>query len=190
MIIRHHGSLGPLPDFKIRELARKGMITPFAQGKKRPGKVSYGLSHFGYDFRLGTSFSKAWKIGGVLSPKRACNSSESFVEEFLDLDPGESVLAETVEAFEIPDNVIAMIYGKSSYARLGLLLNSTPFEPGWKGKITLHLTNLSQNRIRLHVGEGIGQMVFFHSQCTPEENYRTKKGKYQDAETVGYSKVD
>lgn len=170
-----------LTDKQIRELVR---IEPWAEFVSEPGTISYGLSSMGYDVRLGTHFSHMpYKYDRdectlVIDPKN--NAIHPFKKEspFI-MGPRETILGETLEYVWMPDDVSALCVGKSTWARCGLILNTTPIEPGWNGKITLEITNLNGSCIRLYPGEGIGQLVFFRSTERPEKTYGDKKGKYQ-----------
>lgn len=174
---------GILNDREIKTLCEEGeMISPFVP--VQAGKPSYGLGSFGYDMRLGCKFLVP--IGGinaVLDPIAFPRGHfrEIQATDTLEIAPGSQVLAESVERFHIPDNVAGVCWGKSSYARCGLLVNVTPLEPGWKGVLTLELANLSPLPIRLHVGQGIAQVVFFHGN-RPLRTYAEKEagGIYQD----------
>ena len=174
---------GILNDQEIRALCEEGgMISPFVP--QQAGKPSYGLGSFGYDMRLGSKFLVP--IGGinaVLDPIAFPRGHFREIEakDTLEVAPGSQVLAESVETFHIPDDVAGVCWGKSSYARCGLLVNVTPLEPGWKGVLTIELANLSPLPIRLHVRQGIAQVVFFRGK-RPERTYAEKEagGVYQD----------
>ena len=174
---------GILNDREIEALCTEGgMIWPFVP--KQAGKPSYGLGSFGYDLRLGSKFLVP--IGGinaVLDPIAFPRGHFREIEatDTLEVAPGSQVLAESVEKFHIPDDVAGVCWGKSSYARCGLLVNVTPLEPGWKGVLTIELANLSPLPIRLHIGQGIAQVVFFRGN-RPLRTYAEKEagGIYQD----------
>lgn len=158
------------------------MIVPFVP--RQEGKPSYGLSSFGYDIRLGGRFLVP--LGGmntILDPVNFPRDHfrEVLAEKTFDLAPHSQVLAESVETFHMPDEVMGVCWGKSSYARCGLLVNVTPLEPGWRGKLTIELANLAPLPIRLHVGQGIAQVVFFRGD-RPRRTYGEKEtgGVYQD----------
>jgi len=166
-----------LNDYQIGELcdgAEFPMVSPFIPDQR--GKPSYGLGSFGYDMRLGSNFLLASRIDIIADPldyhEDLCRVIER-TDEFI-LHPGHHVLTESVERFDIPNDVCGVCWGKSSYARCGLLVNVTPLEPGWKGILTLELANVSPNPIRLHVGKGIAQVVFFRGE-RPERTYTEKE---------------
>lgn len=175
----------------IRE--QVGMITPFEPQAVREGVVSYGLSSMGYDFRLGNEFAFV-RPGVVGSPKNKDAFESSYRRIIRDgvlvLHPHSYTLAQSLEYFEIPDDVLGIVYGKSTYARLGVMLNMTPIEPGWKGHMTLSIVNHSGTPVELFTGEGIGQIVFYQADEVPLVTYATKQGKYQDARGIQTARVD
>jgi len=175
---------GILSDREITALcsADRPMLDPFVS--KQAGRPSYGLSSFGYDLRLGSRFLVP--LGGanvVLDPIDFPDGHFRTIEteETFELSPNSQVLAESIERFDMPDDVCAVCWGKSSYARCGLLVNVTPLEPGWRGILTIELANVSPLPIRLHVGQGIAQVVFFRG-TRPLRTYGEKEagGDYQD----------
>ena len=185
-----------LSDREIRELCERQppMITPFVP--RQEGKPSYGLGSFGYDLRLGNKFLvPLGGVNAVLDPvdfpsehfrEIAIEPSSSHASRvtrhgIFELAPHSQVLAESVEWFHMPEDVMGVCWGKSSYARCGLLVNVTPLEPGWVGRLTIELANLSPLPIRLHVGQGIAQVVFFRGR-RPQRAYHEKEagGRYQD----------
>ena len=177
-----------LADWQIRALSCEcGMIQPFSEGDKRPGILSYGVSSYGYDMRLGRRFSifRGWALDGsvpYIDPKKF---DATLIERIEDADfclvPANGfVLAETVETFAIPRDVITVAVGKSTYARVGLILNVTPAEPEWRGKLTLELSNSTRFPVKIYSGEGIGQLLFLRGERPCETSYADKKGKYQD----------
>lgn len=176
-------SFSILSDREITALCqgKRPMIEPFIP--RQEGKPSYGLSSFGYDIRLGKRFLVP--LGGlsVLDPLDFPRERfrEICSEESFELAPHSQVLAESIEKFRMPDNVMGVCWGKSTYARLGLLVNVTPLEAGWRGRLTLELANLAPFGIRLHVGQGIAQIVFFQGE-RPRRTYGEKEagGAYQD----------
>ncbi len=192
--------VGVLEDETIARLAEEGMIDPFVPRLVREvdGRkvISYGLSSMGYDIRCGEEWyitsESHYVAGGVLDPK-------AFDERLLskrvsgapvDLPPYSFALTHSVERFRMPENVIGIAVGKSTYARVGLVVNITPLEPGWEGWLTIELVNPTPYPIRVYPGEGIAQIVFFSSQGSPRVNYRSRAGKYQNqGKGVVFSKV-
>jgi dCTP deaminase len=181
-------SVGVLSDREIVALCRGDapMISPFID--RQEGKPSYGLGSFGYDLRLGKRFLVP--LGGINATLDPVDFPESHfreieMTEILTIAPNSQILAESVERFQMPDDVCGVCWGKSSYARCGLLVNVTPLEPGWRGILTIELANLSPLPIRLHVGQGIAQVVFFRG-TRPRRTYAEKEagGTYQDQRGV------
>jgi dCTP deaminase len=164
---------------------QQGMIVPFEPTQIRGPVISYGLSSYGYDIRLADEFKVPVGNEGVLDPKQA--SERAFIDrraERLDLAPQTFVLGRTVEYFCIPPNVLTLCVGKSSYARCGVLVNVTPFEPGWEGHATLCIANIGSRPVRLYAGEGIAQVLFFESDEACEVTYADRQGKYQAQQAI------
>jgi dCTP deaminase len=169
------------PDHWIRQMAQQQrMIEPFEPELVRGDVISYGLSSYGYDIRLANEFKVPSDEPGILDPKALDAGTFASIEAATyDLDPQTFVLGRTVEYFRIPPNVLTMCVGKSSYARCGVLVNVTPFEPGWQGFATLCIANIGARPVRLHAGEGIAQVLFFESDDSCEMTYADRQGKYQ-----------
>ena len=167
----------------IRQMAlEQGLIEPFVEKQVRNGVISYGLSSYGYDMRVADEFKVFTNVFNTLvDPKHF--DQRSFVDikgAYCDIPPNSFALARSVELFRIPRNVLAICLGKSTYARCGIILNTTPFEPGWRGYVTLELTNSTPLPARIYANEGIGQVLFFESDEDCEISYADKKGKYLD----------
>jgi dCTP deaminase len=165
-----------------------GMIEPFEPAQVRGGVISYGLSSYGYDIRLAGEFKRLAVAGledVVLDPKAIdAGTFTDLSAEAIDLAPQTFVLGRTVEYFRIPSQVLTLCVGKSSYARCGVVVNVTPFEPGWEGYATLCIANVGPRSVRLYAGEGIAQVVFFESDEACEVTYADKRGKYQAQRNV------
>jgi dCTP deaminase len=188
-----------LSDKEIRKRARKGMIEPFAEGDKRPGVISYGLSSYGYDMRLGHKFLVTrpydlQRLASPIDPKRI--DPELFREQTVDegcyfvLRSGDFALAESLETFDIPRDVLCQVFGKSTYARSGVLVMVTPLEPEWRGKVTIELANVTPRPVTVYPGEGIAQILFCKGTEPCSRSYADKAGKYQNQMTVTTPKVD
>lgn len=175
--------MGALPDWMVR---RDISITPFSEGVKRKNTISYGLSSYGYDIRIGYKFRVFSPINAnEIDPKNFNPSSVIHVDKTPDtatvlnsqepistyilIPPHSFALAETVETFRMPRDCTCIVLGKSTYARCGLVLNCTPLEPEWEGVITLELSNTTPLPLRVYCGEGIGQCVFFRSDGLSEQ---------------------
>ncbi len=157
------------------------MIEPFEDRQVREGVVSYGLSSYGYDIRVANEFKVFTNINStVVDPKNF--DARSFVDVKTDIciiPPNSFALAKTVEYFRIPRDVLTVCVGKSTYARCGLIVNVTPFEPEWEGFVTLEISNTTPLPARVYANEGIAQVLFFQSDEPCEVSYADKKGKYQ-----------
>jgi len=158
-----------------------GMIEPFEDRQVRQGVISYGLSSYGYDIRVADEFKVFTNINNtVVDPKNF--DDRSFVDMKTDvciIPPNSFVLAKTVEYFRIPRDVLTVCVGKSTYARCGLIVNVTPFEPEWEGFVTLEISNTTPLPAKVYANEGISQVLFFQSDEQCEVSYADKKGKYQ-----------
>ena len=158
-----------------------GMIEPFEDRQVRAGVVSYGLSSYGYDIRVADEFKVFTNINStVVDPKNF--DARSFVDVRADvciIPPNSFALAKTVEYFRIPRDVLTVCVGKSTYARCGLIVNVTPFEPEWEGYVTLEISNTTPLPAKVYANEGISQVLFFQSDEPCEVSYADKAGKYQ-----------
>jgi dCTP deaminase len=166
----------------IRRMALDhGMIEPFEDRQVRKGVISYGLSSYGYDIRVADEFKVFTNINNtVVDPKNF--DDRSFVDMKTDaciIPPNSFALARTVEYFRIPRDVLTVCVGKSTYARCGLIVNVTPFEPEWEGFVTLEISNTTPLPAKVYANEGIAQVLFFQSDEACEVSYADKKGKYQ-----------
>jgi dCTP deaminase len=171
--------MGVLPDWLIE---KDIVIKPFADGESKPGAVSYGVSSYGYDVRVGRHFKVFTNAHcAVVDPKNF--DARSFVDieaDYCLIPPNSFALAETVEHLEIPRDVIAICLGKSTYARCGIIVNVTPLEPEWRGKITIEISNTTPLPAKIYANEGIAQILFLRTESVCKTSYADKKGKYQD----------
>jgi dCTP deaminase len=166
----------------IRKMATEhGMIQPFHEGLVSAGTVSYGLSSYGYDVRVGEHFKIFHNLNSTHVDPKAFDE-RSFVDHHGDclIPPNSFVLAETVERFRIPRNVLCVCLGKSTYARCGIIVNVTPLEPEWEGVITIEISNTTPLPAKIYAGEGIAQILFFLGDQVCETSYADRKGKYQN----------
>jgi dCTP deaminase len=157
------------------------MIEPFEEKQVRQGVISYGLSSYGYDVRIADEFKIFTNINStIVDPKNF--DPRSFVDfrgDVCVIPPNSFALARTIEYFRIPRNVITICLGKSTYARCGIIVNVTPFEPEWEGIVTLEVSNTTPLPAKIYAGEGIAQVLFFESDEACETSYADKQGKYQ-----------
>ncbi len=169
-------------DAWIRRMAREQkMIEPFVERQVREAVISYGLSSYGYDIRVADQFKIFTNINSTIVDPKAF-SPQSFVDfqgPVCIVPPNSFALARTVEYFRIPRNVLTICLGKSTYARCGIIVNVTPFEPEWEGTATLEISNTTPLPARIYANEGIAQVVFFRADEPCEVSYRDKQGKYQ-----------
>jgi len=212
----HYKYGGILSDVAIRELVK---IEPFAE-KSPPGVISYGLTSYGYDMRVGHKFKVFTNVYGAIvdpkgmkptafadidlshpehewipfrgndapAPKACARCGELWSDEpglclFPDhvvIPPNSFVLAESVETFEIPRKVLAVCVGKSTMARCGIIVNVTPLEPEWRGKVTIEISNTTPLPCKIYAEEGISQVLFFMAPLACHISYADKKGRYQD----------
>jgi dCTP deaminase len=177
----------------IREMALKnGMIEPFVDRQVREGVISYGLTSYGYDLRVADEFkvfTNVWNV--VVDPKNF--DPRSFVdrrEDYIDIPPNSFALARSVELFRIPRNVSCIVIGKSTYARVGVIVNVTPLEPEWEGYVTIEISNTTPLPARIYANEGIGQVLFLESDESCEISYADKKGKYQGQHGIVLPRID
>ena len=165
----------------IKEKAREGMIEPFVESQVRADVVSYGLSSYGYDIRVADEFKVFTNINSTLIDPKAFDP-RSFVDLKADVcivPPNSFALARTVEYFRIPRDVLTVCLGKSTYARCGIIVNVTPFEPEWEGYVTLEFSNTTPLPAKIYANEGVAQVIFFESEEVCEVSYKDRKGKYQ-----------
>jgi dCTP deaminase len=170
------------PDTWITRMAREHqMIEPFVDDQVRQGVISYGVSSYGYDVRVGDDFKVFTNVyNTVVDPKNF--DSKSFVDIKADvciIPPNSFALASTIEYFRIPRDILTVCLGKSTYARCGIIVNVTPFEPEWEGHVTIEISNTTPLPAKIYANEGIAQVLFFQSDEPCARSYKDKKGNYQ-----------
>ncbi len=168
------------------------MITPFEKNLVRDGKISYGLSSYGYDARLADEFKVFTDVyTTVIDPKNF--DPKAFVEIKADhciIPPHGFILSRTVERFKIPRDVLVICLGKSTYARCGLIVNVTPLEPGWEGYVTLEISNTTPLPAKVYANEGVCQFLFLRGDQPCEVAYNDRNGKYMNQTGVTCAKVE
>ncbi len=180
-----------LSDKWIKKMALGGMISPFEEKQISEGKISYGLSSFGYDARVSNEFKIFTNVNSeIVDPKnfKPSNFVTKNVSECI-IPPNSFVLASTVEYFKIPKDVLVICLGKSTYARCGIIVNVTPLEPGWEGHVTLEFSNTTPLPAKVYANEGVAQMLFFESDEVCEVSYKDRGGKYQGQRGVTLPKA-
>lgn len=184
--------MGLKPDHWIRKMAQEHrMIEPFVDGQVRNGVISYGVSSYGYDIRIANEFKIFTNVyNTVVDPKNFDpQSMVDFTGDECLIPPNSFALARTVEYFRIPRSVLTICLGKSSYARCGIIINITPFEPEWEGFVTLEISNTTPLPAKIYANEGIAQVLFFEADEECETSYADKKGKYQGQQSIVLPKV-
>lgn len=171
-----------LPDHWIERMVKeRRMIRPFSQKQVRKGCISYGLSSYGYDLRVSEEFKVFTNVHSALVDPKKFNP-RSFIKlkaKECIIPPNSFALAHSVEYFRIPRNVLTLCVGKSTYARCGIIVNVTPFEPEWEGQVTLEISNTTPLPAKIYANEGIAQVLFFEGKEECKVSYRDRKGKYQ-----------
>jgi dCTP deaminase len=174
-----------------RMAAEHKMIEPFEDSQVRDGVISYGVSSYGYDMRVADEFRIFTNVNStIVDPKHF--DSKSFVEfkgAVCIVPPNSFALARSVEYFRIPRSVLTICVGKSTYARCGIIVNVTPFEPEWEGFVTLEISNTTPLPARIYANEGLCQVVFFESDEPCAVSYKDKKGKYQSQQGIVLPKI-
>ena len=171
----------------IRKMAREQhMIEPFVENQVRQGVISYGLSSYGYDIRVANEFKIFTNVFSVtVDPKQFDPKSMiDFNGDVCIIPPNSFALARTVEYFRIPRDTLTICVGKSTYARCGIIVNVTPFEPEWEGYVTLEISNTTPLPAKIYANEGIAQVLFFEGDEVCEVSYADRKGKYQNQQGI------
>ena len=181
-----------MPDSWITKMStEQDMIKPFVAEQNKKDVISYGVSSYGYDARVADEFKVFTNVNNALvDPKNF--SEESFVErksENCIIPPNSFVLARTVEYFKIPDNVLVICLGKSTYARCGIIVNVTPLEPGWEGHVTLEFSNTTPLPAKIYANEGACQFLFLKGDIACDISYLERSGKYMKQRGVTLPKL-
>jgi len=181
------------PDRWIKKMAREqNMIEPFEEKLVRNGKVSYGLSSFGYDLRVADEFKIFTNVhSAVVDPKKF--DEKSFVDfhdqGYVLIPPNSFALTRSLEYLKIPNNVLGLCIGKSTYARCGIIVNVTPLQPGWEGSLIIEISNTTPLPAKIYAGEGIAEILFFESEEVPEKSYQELSGAYSHQKSIVLPKV-
>ena len=167
------------------------MISPFEDKQISKEKISYGLSSYGYDIRVTDEYKIFTNVNNsIIDPKKFDeNSFVNFKGEVCVVPANSFALARSVEYFKIPRNVLTICLGKSTYARCGIIVNVTPFEPEWEGHVTLEISNTTPLPAKIYSNEGLCQVLFFESDEECEVSYKDKKGKYQNQTGITLPKI-
>jgi len=184
--------MGLKSDGWIRRMAlEQKMIEPFEEGQVRNGVISYGTSSYGYDIRVANEYKIFTNVySAIVDPKHFDpRSMVDFSGDVCVIPPNSFALARTVEYFRIPKNVLTVCLGKYTYARCGIIVNVTPFEPEWEGFVTLEISNTTPLPAKIYSNEGIAQVLFFDGDEQCEITYAQKKGKYQFQKSIELPKL-
>ena len=181
-----------LSDKWIKEMAMNhNMISPFEDKQVRGNKISYGLSSFGYDARVSNEFKIFTNVNSeIIDPKnfKQNNFISKNGEECI-IPPNSFMLSSTVEYFKIPNNIMVICLGKSTYARCGIIVNVTPLEPSWEGYVTLEFSNTTPLPAKIYANEGVAQFIFLKGNEKPDITYADRKGKYMKQSGVTLPKI-
>lgn len=180
------------PDKWIRKMCREHkMVEPFVEKLQADGKVSFGLSSYGYDIRVTDEFKIFTNVmGAIVDPKNF--DPKSFVDfkgPVCIVPPNSFALARSLEYFRIPRNVLGICLGKSTYARCGIVVNITPLESEWEGHLTIEISNTTPLPAKIYANEGIAQLLFFESDEICETSYKDRKGKYQAQQGITLPRI-
>lgn len=183
--------MGVKPDKWVKEQCKRGMIEPFEESQISSGVISYGISSYGYDMRVADEFKVFTNISAtIVDPKNF--SSKSFVDfkgQECIIPPNSFALAKSLEYFRIPRNILCIVLGKSTYARMGIIVNVTPLEPEWEGYVTIEISNTTPLPVKIYANEGIAQVLFLSADDSCEMSYKDKKGKYQKQTGIWLPKI-
>jgi dCTP deaminase len=174
-----------------KQAVENRMIEPFCEKQVKEGVISYGLSSYGYDLRVSNEFKIFTNVNSaIIDPKNFDERSFVSVEaDSIIVPPNSFALARSVEYFRIPRDVLTICVGKSTYARCGIIVNVTPFEPEWEGFVTLEISNTTPLPARIYANEGLCQILFFQSDEVCEVSYGDRKGKYQKQQGIVLPKL-
>ena len=179
--------MGLKADKWIREKSiNEEMISPFCEAQRGEGVVSYGLSSYGYDIRVSDEFKIFTNINAQIVDPKDFNENNvvDFKGDICIVPPNSFALARTIEYFKMPSDTLAICLGKSTYARCGIIVNVTPFEPGFEGHITIEISNTTPLPAKIYANEGIAQVLFLSGDGEPEISYKDKNGKYQNQNDI------
>lgn len=166
------------------------LLDPFIEHSERSGVISYGLSPFGYDIRLDKSYKIPDPGKGALDPHESSEADYlSRNGEQILLPAGSFILGRSLEYFRMPPRVLGIVFGKSTYARIGVIVNVTPLEPGWEGYLTISIANPGRHDVTLYPLQGIAQVIFLESDQAPLFSYGDLKGKYQNQKDITIARI-
>ncbi len=175
----------------IQEQAKThDIIEPFVSQSVRDGVISYGLGPYGYDIRLHDTFRRPVESLNVIDPHNSREEQfETLQQDRIVIPPNAYILGRSLEYFRMPSKVLGIVFGKSTYARCGILVNVTPLEPEWEGYLTISISNVSGRHTAVYANEGIAQLIFLESDGKPAFSYKDVKGKYDGQQDITISKI-
>jgi dCTP deaminase len=175
----------------IREQAESSrLLEPFVATSVRSGVISYGLGPYGYDLRLDKTYRRPLPAEAPIDPHQVSDADfETLSEDLIVVPPGHFILGRSVEYFRMPKKVLGLVFGKSTYARCGILVNVTPLEPEWTGFLTISIANCGARPAALHPGQGIAQVIFIESADLPVMSYKDLNGKYNGQDEITVAKI-
>ncbi len=175
----------------IREQAEAHrLLEPFVASSVRAGVVSYGLGPYGYDLRLDRTYRRPVGSAAPLDPHRVGEGDfETRSDDAILIPPGQFILGRSLEYFRMPRDVLGLVFGKSTYARCGVLVNVTPLEPEWTGYLTISIANCGQRPAVVHAGQGIAQVIFLAGAEAPLQSYRDLNGKYDGQDEITVARI-
>ncbi len=179
-------------DSWIKMMVKKHkMIDPFEQNLVKDGKVSYGLSSYGYDLRATDEFKIFTNVRSVIVDPKAFDE-KSFVDhkgKECVIPPNSFALTRSVEYFRIPRDVFGLCIGKSTYARCGIIVNVTPLQPEWEGHLVIEISNTTPLPAKVYANEGIAEIIFFKAGEHPDKSYKDLSGRYSKQKGIALPKV-
>ncbi|BAW41319.1 dCTP deaminase [Helicobacter pylori] len=186
--------MGLKADSWIKKMSLEhGMISPFCEKQIGKNVISYGLSSYGYDIRVGSEFMLFDNKNALIDPKNFDPNNATKIdasqEGFFILPANAFALAHTIEYFKMPKDTLAICLGKSTYARCGIIVNVTPFEPEFEGYITIEISNTTNLPAKVYANEGIAQVVFLQGDEVCEQSYKDRGGKYQGQMGITLPKI-
>lgn len=175
----------------IKEMSENNsLLDPFIDRSVRDGVISYGLGPYGYDIRLDKVFKKIRQGKKIVDPHSISDTDYDLIaDEKVVIEPNSYILGKSLEYFKMPKKILGIVFGKSTYARCGILVNVTPVEPEWQGHLTISISNVSGNMVTLHPLQGIAQVIFLESDENPLFSYKDLKGKYNNQDGITISKI-
>ncbi len=181
-----------LSDKEIKKYVKKyKMISPFISSQVKDKVISYGLSSYGYDFRITDEFKIFTNVNNAtIDPKNF--NPKSFIDfkgKECIIPPNSFILGKSLERFKMPRDILGLCIGKSTYARCGLIVNVTPIEPDWEGYITIEISNTTPLPAKIYANEGIAQLLFLKASEVCQISYADKKGKYQNQKEITLPKI-